>query len=722
MMVRALVLGARAALACAAAVGCGSDSTPRTAAALSPVVDLIATFPATGGGRATTMIDPRDPEAALALTRGWSAPEPGAEGHAVVWMLASRAAMVIEAGASPVDVVMSVNAVTSGDAPPFVVVQVRLNGRPVGQLRLGAGAQEQRVPLSARHQRPGRNTVELIAPAIVGRARPGGAPLRIGVLGVRFETTAERPPAPTVDQGTLFFPSGTSASWFVRVPADARLALGVGPVDRVEALHVSVTSDGGRERIVDVRDPDLRPEAGSVARLAISASAPTTFARLQVLGPGPHAPPPAPGASHPNVVLYVMDTVRADHLGCYGYARPTSPAIDAFARTAVQFDDAVASASWTRPATASILTGRDPAQHGATTLSTGIRPDVPVMAELLHDAGYATGAVVTNLNVASRFGFGRGFDEFRYLEERDERPGTYASAEELNAAAFPWLEAHHDHPFLLYLHASDAHAPYRPAAGQAARFLPAGLAPTITAETPLRDLLRRPALATPDNVAFLAALYDADVAAVDAGVAAVLAKLDALGVGRETLVILVADHGEEFLDHGGLEHGRTLFQEMVHVPLLVRLPGGAGAGRRVPTLARQVDLLPTVLSLAGVRAPGGLVGHPLLTATGEPLPGPDEAVFATELTGRPLAGLRLGTWKGVVDETRERAPAVYDLATDPQERHDLADAHQVLVGYVRQAIEERRLRAGAEAPPRRDTPVADPDTERRLRALGYVEE
>src|SRR5581483_2923988 len=224
----------------------------------------------------------------------------------------------------------------------------------------------------------------------------------------------------------------------------------------------------------------------------------TTAAPLTV------APAATPGV---NVILYVADTLRRDRLGCYGYGKPTSPRIDAFTRGAVVFDDAFAQASWTRPATASLLTGRYPAEHGARSLMSAIRPDVPTLASVLRAAGYDTAAFVTNLNVAGRFGFARDFGEFSYLEERDDSEGVYASAAELDAVALPWVEAHRERPFFLYLHASDVHAPYRPPADLARRFVPAGLQPTITPLTPLRSLLQRPALAVPDNVAFISALY-----------------------------------------------------------------------------------------------------------------------------------------------------------------------------------------------------------------------
>jgi arylsulfatase A-like enzyme len=534
-----------------------------------------------------------------------------------------------------------------------------------------------------------------------------------------------------VEGRDLVLPPGTSATYYLAMPAAARLvyervASGAAPP------RITVQADGRRER--DITSPgagagtieaDLAPEAGTPARLTIAN--PTDAADVRLRQPrittlrAPHRTTAAPRRpSGSSVVLYLVDTLRADRLGCYGYRRPTSPHLDAFAREAVLFEHVVAQSSWTRPAAASILTGRYPEEHGATSLMDGIRPDVPTAAELLKRAGYVTAAFVTNLNVAGRFGFGRGFDEYHYFEERDDRDTLYLSAAELNAAVLPWLDAHHDRPFFLYVHATDPHAPYRPSADEAARFVPATIHPTIGRDAPVRELLQAPELVTPDNLTLVSGLYDAEVATADAGFGALRAKLTALGLDGSTVIVFVADHGEEFHEHGGFDHGRTLYEEVVHVPLVVRLPGAAGGGRRVTTLARQVDLLPTLLALLGLDAPGDLPGVALLDPDGTSRDAATETHMATELTGRPIVGFSDGTWKAVwpafggADEALE----LYDLRTDVSEQHNVRQDHPVVAGSAVQSLERARLRARHTEPA--DTTVVDPAIERRLRALGYV--
>ncbi|TML07592.1 MAG: hypothetical protein E6G38_08735, partial [Actinobacteria bacterium] len=219
--------------------------------------------------------------------------------------------------------------------------------------------------------------------------------------------------------------------------------------------------------------------------------------------------------------------------------------------------------------------------------------------------------------------------------------------------------------------------------------------------------------------ALLSAQYDGEVALLDESFGELLDHLRARGLDRSTLVVFVADHGEEFHEHGGFDHGRTLYQELVRVPLLVRLPAGAGGGRRLRGLARQIDVLPTVLAVLGVERPAYLPGRVLVDGG---LPA-DETMMETQL-GRPaLTGVVAGRWKAVWGGTTrpggERIE-LYDLGADPGERQNLAEGRPVVVGYARQTA--ARLRLGrASQEPAAETTVVDPDTERRLRALGYVD-
>jgi len=719
--VRALVVLAACLLA---AGGCRrSASTGARAVA----VDLVEAFAATDSAGPMTEIHAGDRRATSSFVEGWSPPARDEDGRDVAWASSPRASIAFDAGTRPLDMTIVLDCVLAGEPARPRFVFIRTNGRPAGRFKLERGAQELRIAVLPSYLQPGRNVLDVLMPGYPASPGHRDSPMKFGVRALRFETSAAPAPVATVEGDRLILGPGTVATYFLRLPDDARLRFESG--DRsADRLRVAVQADGRPERVAAVAraEPghliaDLGPESGSIARIVLSADGTNlALVRPRIEGRSVESAPTTPPAARgSNVILYVADTLRADRLGCFGYARPTSPRLDAFARESLVFETAMAQASWTRPSTASILTGRYPAEHGARSLMSAVRADLPTLATILAGAGYDTAAFVTNLNVAARFGFDRGFAEYHYLEEREDRDTVYVSAAELNAAAFPWLDARGDRPFFLYLHATDTHAPYRPPPGYAERFLPPDVHPTIGPRTPVVSLIERPALATPDNIALLSAQYDGEVALLDESFGALLDHLRARGLDRSTLVVFVADHGEEFHEHGGFDHGRTLYQELVRVPLLVRLPAGASGGRRLRGLARQIDVLPTVLAVLGVERPADLPGRVLVDGG---LPA-DETMMETQL-GRPaLTGVVAGPWKAVWGGTTrpggERIE-LYDLGADPGERQNLAEGRPVVVGYARQTA--ARLRLGrASQEPAAETTVVDPDTERRLRALGYVD-
>jgi arylsulfatase A-like enzyme len=215
------------------------------------------------------------------------------------------------------------------------------------------------------------------------------------------------------------------------------------------------------------------------------------------------------------------------------------------------------------------------------------------------------------------------------------------------------------------------------------------------------------------------AFYDGDVATLDAGFGAVLDALRTLGLADDTAVVFVADHGEEFHEHGGFEHGKTLYREVVRVPLVVRVPGPHAPAGRVRGRARQVDVAPTILQLLGVAVPDGLDGEPLLAADGAPVERTRDAFSQARMRrerGRELLGWTTGDTALVLEADR-RTVEVFDLRTDPGERRDLAASRPVTAGYGRQTLQ--RTMAAMPAPPL-VTPALDPETERRLQALGYL--
>lgn len=440
-------------------------------------------------------------------------------------------------------------------------------------------------------------------------------------------------------------------------------------------------------------------------------------------GAAPAAPGPGAPGGRPNVVVYVIDTLRADHLGCYGYGRPTSPRIDAFARSALVFDDAVAQSSWTLPSTASILTGRTPRRHGALAVGAALRRDVPTLADAFRQAGYQTAGFVTNYLASAEFGLARGFAHFRlYREEPARRPGVYLPASALRRRVRRWLaRAGAAEPFFLYVHATDPHWPYLPPPRHARRFRPRAMSDAdqrrLVDES--RDYFfgnahhrERPTSMPPERVAVLRDLYDGEVHAADEAFGGLLDDLAVLGLLENTVVVLTADHGEEFLDHAGLGHGQTLHAEVLRVPLLVRVPHVRGGGR-IARPVQHVDIAPTVLALAGAAIPDGIEGQSLL----DPAPADTLVLSHLDHLGLTFDSVTTSGWKVIRDLgtfTGGPAPmAVFDRRRDPRERADVAAAHAELAEDVRQ-----RLRAAA-ADRRPGTAVA-PEKLERLRALGYL--
>lgn len=538
--------------------------------------------------------------------------------------------------------------------------------------------------------------------------------------------------------GTVLLPPRAHTQLYARLPAGAVLELE--HADAGTALVVNVRTDSGAPREVyraagggvggwQTARVDLAAFAGKVVRLDLQPRplgtpgpepGPTVVRRAALLGTGDVPPPAEPPARRPNVVVYLVDTLRADHLGCYGYPRPTTPHIDAFASSALLFRRAVAQSSWTLPSTATVLTGLTPNHHGALELGHAIRPGVPTLAETLGGAGWTTVAFVVNYLGSPAFGHGRGFARFHfYPEDPGRRPGLYLPADALHRRLVRWLDhAPRDRPFFLYVHAADPHWPYLPPPRHARPFVPRGTRPpawraVVHEEQRFfmghEDWGARPAEVSPDRLALLTDLYDGEVHRADEAFGRLVDELGRRGLLDTTVVVLTADHGEELLDHDGLAHGQTLYEEVLHVPLLLRLPGGARGGTRVDELARLVDVMPTVLAAAGVPAPAELDGRSLLVPARRP-----EAFAALAHMGTELECVTDRDWK-VIRDPRSLDPTaleVYDLGHDPRERQNLVDTAPVLAGYGRRRLEE----LGAARP---GPPVA-PGLLERLRALGYT--
>ncbi len=415
----------------------------------------------------------------------------------------------------------------------------------------------------------------------------------------------------------------------------------------------------------------------------------------------------------PNIVLYVVDTVRADRLGAYGYEKPTSPRLDAFAEGAVLFENAYAQSSWTRPAVASLFTGLLPPAHRTVGRRSVLPEEATTLTEILSANGYEGLGLVRNPNVGAAFGFSQGFARFR-SEDRD-RDQTMLDRVRL------WLDERQDpeRPFFLYLHAIDPHGPYAPAP-EFEQMFDAGGAPahyrTVRYLLQLNQGEVQPDSGTAEA---LSRLYDAEVAQNDRAFGQLLDELAARGLAGDTAVIYVSDHGEEFEEHGRWEHGISLYEEVLRIPFVMRLPGIAP--RRIETPAQHVDLLPTLLAYLGIEAPA-TDGRDLLSAPERGDDPPDVYAHLDVDNHRSSTVIR-GHYKLVLPQSPSQGsePMLFDLEADPDERENLAPNRPEIVRRMTGLLAERGLAGEVEPAVELEDDQVDEDLRRRLRALGYVD-
>jgi len=304
-----------------------------------------------------------------------------------------------------------------------------------------------------------------------------------------------------------------------------------------------------------------------------------------------------------NVIVVLIDTLRSDHLGCYGYARPTSPNIDRIAAEGFVFDAAIAQSSWTAPSVASLFTSVYPSAHGVVRFGSKIPQEFTTLAEVLHQRGLKTAAFSANMAfVSPEKAFDQGFDTFEVLtrralpDETDQKIfGKVSSeAEAVTDRVLRHLEGVGNEPFFLYVHYIDPHTPYDAPGENRDRFVAPGWNGKTAADFfGVGGMVN----ATDAEVPHLLDLYDGEIAYTDAQLGRLFSYLDSTGLMDKSLLVITSDHGEEFHDHGGFTHGTSLYREQVQVPLIVRAPGGGG--RRVAKTVELVDVGPTVIEELG---------------------------------------------------------------------------------------------------------------------------
>jgi arylsulfatase A-like enzyme len=407
-------------------------------------------------------------------------------------------------------------------------------------------------------------------------------------------------------------------------------------------------------------------------------------------------------AGEPLVVVYLVDALRASHLSLYGYSRDTSPELTGFAQDAVVFDQAIAAAPWTKPSVASLFTSLLPREHGCVLFRIPLDRGLVTLAERLRERGYGTGAVVTNPHVGARdIHFDQGFDQF------EAHPPDLRAAEVVDAA-LAFVDARRGQPTFLYVHTMDTHEPYRPPPPFDRRFPPLP-APGRQATGP-RDYVE------PADLDRIVGQYDGAVAYGDREFGRFVQALRERGLYDRATIVFLADHGEEFLDHDGWEHGPTLFDELVRVPLVVKYPRRREAGRRVARQVQVVDVLPTIMKSQGLAVPGGIAGRDLeesFDATGPERP----VVFETTFFDHVAYGARTSEAKYVRFFQPMAVELLFDLRRDPGEKKPL-DAGGSSQAQALKRVAEASLSSDLHHRVRVD---GSTDCELRLRSTGWIE-
>lgn len=427
-----------------------------------------------------------------------------------------------------------------------------------------------------------------------------------------------------------------------------------------------------------------------------------------------------------NVVLIVIDTLGAEHLGYMGEPRAHTPHLDRLAREGVDFRRAYSTAPWTQPSIASLFTSKMPFEHGVIQLFDALAPEHPTLPEMLARRGLETGGVISHDLIRRRFGFARGFVHY------DESPiGGHEgiTSHRVTDLALRWLDDRAGNaPFFLFVHYFDPHYVYHhhPQFDQTSwyrgRLLPAM---DIWELRDMRDDL------VPDDIAYLKGLYREEIAFTDAHVGRLVEGLRERGLAGRTIVIVTSDHGEEFMQRGWIGHTRTLFEELLHVPLIISLPG-VFTPREVEDPVSILDVVPTLLELSSEPPPGdAFEGRSLLPYLlgGDPEPAPRD-IFAEVSFG--LAGgqqetpdehvafktaLVRGDHK-VIHDLLAKEWQLFDLAADPEERHTVFAEAPLAAGLKSDLLAWESQRGDQAARPGAIVP-SEEEIE-RLRALGYL--
>jgi arylsulfatase A-like enzyme len=725
-----------------------------------PFVDLVSEFRYAHRFHQVSTVNFGTLEARPHLAAGWSYDEDLGNGIPVTWGLAPYSEIEHFVATPRVRRLEAVCLGHGTKGSPPTPVEVLVNGKRAGRILVEAGLfRTYTVELASHMLERGVNTIRFEYGGGTGRSagRVGpidGRPLAVLFDRVRLVGAADAQPPAVEHTGThdrILLPTGSSLRMYLELQRSSTLWLagldGITPTSTAKGLRVTIRDDTGTTLTADtvrvgdrgvalpvalthdaIVELELTPvgrnvrDVDGVALVDPVILSDATQTEVEVIT----SDPDYLQVPRPNILVYVVDCLRADRVGSHRGDMPVTPRMDGFAESAVVFTRAMSHSSWTRSAVASLLSGLLPTVHGVHGDDQRLPDEITLISEILQPVGYLTASVVTNGMVSEQFGFDQGYDSFERLpEQHASNPEIHELSDRLNDAFLAWIDGvDATRPFFAYLHATDPHSPYQPRSPYREKFAP---------DAPFRwgrhdrveALTQGRVRAGASRRQALSSLYDAEVAYNDDQFGRLMDALRDRRLHRTTIVVVTADHGEEFHDHGRWQHGFTLYDEQLHVPLMIGVPWLGGDGPHLRTEpVMHVDLVPTLLHMAGLDVPSDLPGAMLLNRNGSDRLAPADrqsvAVLERHPRFRDVDSITKGRYKlirnRVYDLARPRIE-LYDVSRDPQEQQNLVRDRPVISGWLESLLDRARDVEGYAS---READI-DPETEEALRALGYLE-
>jgi len=423
---------------------------------------------------------------------------------------------------------------------------------------------------------------------------------------------------------------------------------------------------------------------------------------------------------HGNVVIICIDSLCSDHLSCYGYERDTSPYIDRIARSGILFKNAISQAPWTKPSVASLFTSMYMSVHDVWysykdtedyTISCRLSGDIVTLAEILKIHGYETAAFGQKLHIQKEFGFKQGFNLLNM------RLGKSAN---ITKNAISWLRAKQPNKFFMYIHYDDAHFPYTPADNFKMYDVYKSNV-NVTGEN-CKPIRRGEIKLTEEDVNHVVALYDGEIKSTDKKIEVLLNQLDQMGYGNNTLVIILADHGDEFMEHGGVGHGHTLYDELIRVPLIMK---GPTIPKNIQSdgLVQSIDIAPTIFDILDLQPDKEMEGKSLIPLIFKTREVNDYAY--SERKGYDnedfFRAIRTKKWK-LIRNFNKKQNVLFDLEKDPGEFVDVKDQYPKIAAELESQLFEwlKKVEKKVEKLQFKGTVKIDESTKERLKSLGYA--